>query len=376
MGTASPQETRVSSAPGLRPLGRQSDLPWYRGLAEQALISKTLVTVLLSAGAFIIFIPLIYMVSISLKNEEQLRTDILDPIPRTPIEIEVDGRMRPLYEVNIDGETYEMVKIRNAPRGNGIFADPDNLEVTHELLVEDQSPVKEINVQWGNYREALTIVPFDRYLLNTLIIAFAGMAGMLFSCSLVAFGFSRFRAPWLSVLFLILLSTIMLPNQVRLIPTYIIFQKLGWVDTLLPLIVPLFFANAYDVFLLRQFFMTIPLEQDEAAKLDGASTLQTLVYVILPQSKAALVTVGIFHFLYAWNDFYEPLIYLHSQKNWTMAVGLQTFNGLYSSNNPPDSVVLLQPAYLYAGRGDHRLKGVSRASAGDTLQVQHIALPG
>ncbi len=351
MGTASPQETRVSSAPGLRPLGRQSDLPWYRGLAEQALISKTLVTVLLSAGAFIIFIPLIYMVSISLKNEEQLRTDILDPIPRTPIEIEVDGRMRPLYEVNIDGETYEMVKIRNSPRGNGIFADPDNLEVTHELLVEDQSPVKEINVQWGNYREALTIVPFDRYLLNTLIIAFAGMAGMLFSCSLVAFGFSRFRAPWLSVLFLILLSTIMLPNQVRLIPTYIIFQKLGWVDTLLPLIVPLFFANAYDVFLLRQFFMTIPLEQDEAAKLDGASTLQTLVYVILPQSKAALVTVGIFHFLYAWNDFYEPLIYLHSQKNWTMAVGLQTFNGLYSSNThlvmAASAVMIIPPILLF-----------------------------
>jgi ABC-type glycerol-3-phosphate transport system permease component len=153
----------------------------------------------------------------------------------------------------------------------------------------------------------------------------------------------------MNILFLVLLSTIMLPSQVRLIPMYIIYQKLGWVNTLLPLIVPLFFANAYDVFLLRQFFMTIPLELDDAAKIDGANPLQTLLYIILPQSRPALVAVAIFHFLYAWNDFYEPLIFLHSRENWTLAVGLQTFDALYTINTHlimAISVLMIIPCIL------------------------------
>jgi len=188
-------------------------------------------------------------------------------------------------------------------------------------------------------------------LVNTLLVTFLGMAGMLFSCSLVAYGFSRFRAPWLNVLFILLLSTIMLPSQVRLLPTYVLFNKLGWVDTLLPLIIPQFFANAYDVFLLRQFFMTIPLELDDAAKIDGASPLQVLMFIILPQGRPALIAVAIFHFLYAWNDFYEPLIYLHSPEHWTLAVGLQTFNALYAVNTnyimAASAVMILPPIILY-----------------------------
>jgi ABC-type glycerol-3-phosphate transport system permease component len=148
----------------------------------------------------------------------------------------------------------------------------------------------------------------------------------------VAYGFSRFRARWLDLLFLLLLSTIMLPSQVRLIPLYVFFQNLGWVNTLLPLIVPQFFANAYDVFLLRQFIMTIPLEMDDAARIDGANPLEILLYIILPQARPALVSVAIFHFLYAWNDFYEPLIFLHTRDKWTLAVGLQTFDALYTIN--------------------------------------------
>jgi ABC-type glycerol-3-phosphate transport system permease component len=140
--------------------------------------------------------------------------------------------------------------------------------------------------------DSLTAVPFDRYFFNTITVTFAGMAGMLFSCSLVAYGFSRFRAPGMNILFLLLLSTIMLPRQVTLIPIYILFQNLGWVNTLLPLIVPQFFANAYDVFLLRQFFMTIPLELDDAAKLDGASPLQISPPIIITMMPCSCV--GIF----------------------------------------------------------------------------------
>lgn len=323
--------------------------PWHRTVSGQKFLTKWVTTLILGLGSFIILIPLMYMFSVSLKSEGQLRQDVLNPLPLTHKIVEIDGQRRPAYYVTVEGETREMVLLRRAPRGMGIFVDPANTEIQIEAFLADQRPVEYLDIYWSNYPEAMTAVPFNRYLVNTLIVTFVGMAGMLFSCSLVAYGFARFRAPRLNWLFLLLLSTIMLPSQVRLIPLYVLFQKLGWVDTLLPLIVPQFFANAYDVFLLRQFFMTIPLEQDEAAKLDGASPLQVLLYVILPQSRAALVTVAVFHFLYAWNDFYEPLIFLHSRDNWTMALGLQTFNALYGRNTHlimAASVVMIIPPII------------------------------
>lgn len=316
------------------------------GIRGQNLLIKSITTLILAAGAVFILIPLAYMVSISLRDRAQIRQATLDLIPSKEITVNIDEKDEPLYTVTIDGVEQQMALIKNRPGGKGIFAEIDNPEITHELVIADQEPIREASVHPENYHESLTAVPFDRYLLNTILVTFFGMAGMLFSCSLVAYGFSRFRARWLNILFLLLLSTIMLPRQVTLIPVYIMFQKIGWVDTLLPLIVPQFFANAYDVFLLRQFFMTIPLELDDAAKLDGASTFQTLLYIILPMARPALVSVSIFHFLYAWNDFYEPLIFLHSRDNWTMAVGLQTFNAVYSVNTHlvmAASVVMIVP---------------------------------
>jgi ABC-type glycerol-3-phosphate transport system permease component len=242
-----------------------------------------------------------------------------------------------------------MALIKNRPEGMGIFVDPADPEKTYELLIADQQALRHVELHWENYPEAFTQVPFDRYLINTLIVTFVSMFGMLVSSSLVAYGFSRFRAPGINILFLVLLSTIMLPRQVTLIPIYVFFQKIGWIDTLLPLIIPAFFANAYDVFLLRQFFMTVPLELDDAAKIDGANPFQTFLHIMLPQARPALVAVGIFHFLWAWNDFYEPLIFLHSRENWTVAVGLQTFNALYSVNTHlimAASVVMILPPIL------------------------------
>jgi multiple sugar transport system permease protein len=321
------------------------------GLSQQKILIKTATTFVLGAGAVIILIPLLYMMGTSLKNKAQIRQDALNPIPITHIQVEVNGKQEPLYTVTIDGQSSVMAHIKNAPGGIGLFVDPANPDEIFELIIAEQSPVKEIDLHWENYQEALTIVPFGKYLINTLLVTFIGMIGMLFSSSLVAYGFARFRAPYINVLFLILLSTIMLPRQVTLIPLYVVFQKIGFIDTLLPLIIPQFFANAFDVFLLRQFFMTIPLEQDEAAKIDGATAFQRLIYIILPQSRPAIVTVAIFHFLYAWNDFYEPLIFLHSRENWTMAVGLQQFNGLYSVNNhlimAASFVMIVPPILLF-----------------------------
>jgi multiple sugar transport system permease protein len=298
----------------------------------QDLLVKSVTTFILAMGAVVVLIPLIFMFSTSLKDRNQLRRT---PPPLFPVEytmVEVNGKDEPLYQVTVEGESRQMALIKNLPGGKGVFVDPDNPDQTFELVIADQEALQHLEMHWENYPEALTSVPFDRYLVNSLVVTFVGMAGMLISCTMVAYGFSRFRAPWLNVLFVVLLSTIMLPNQVRLIPMYVIFQKIGWVDTLLPLIVPQFFANAYDVFFLRQFFMTIPLEMDDAARIDGANPIQTFLHVILPQARPAIVAVAILHFIWAWNDFYEPLIYLHSREKWTVAVGLQTFNALYAVN--------------------------------------------
>jgi ABC-type glycerol-3-phosphate transport system permease component len=220
--------------------------------------------------------------------------------------------------------------LKKQPGGMAIFFNPDNPEEQYTLKLADGKRAMQTIIHWENYPIGLTMVPFARYLWNTLIIVITTTIGVLLSCTLVAYGFSRFRAKYINILFLVLLSTIMLPSQVTLIPTFVLFNKIGWYDTYLPLIVPAFFANAWDVFLLRQFFMTVPLEMDEAARIDGANPLQVLLYILVPQCWPAIATVSIFHFLWAWNDFFGPLIYIQSQEKWTLALGLQSFSALYS----------------------------------------------
>ena len=185
---------------------------------------------------------------------------------------------------------------------------------------------------WSNYAEAFRAVAFHEYFWNTIRIVFFATTGALLTASLAAYAFARLRFPLREPLFLLVLSTIMLPSIVTLIPTFIVFRTLGWIDTLLPLIVPLWFGGgAFNIFLFRQFFMTIPLELDEAARIDGASNFRIYCGVILPLSKPVLATIAVFAFIHNWNDFFEPLIYLQSPENWTMAIGLRGFRGLYST---------------------------------------------
>jgi multiple sugar transport system permease protein len=156
--------------------------------------------------------------------------------------------------------------------------------------------------------------------------------GAVLSSVCVAYGFSRFRFPGRNGLFLVLLSTIILPLQVTLIPTFAVYAALGWVGTWLPLIVPHFFANAYNVFLLRQYFLTIPRELDEAAMIDGAGPFRILRSVVVPQARAAIVAVSLFHFFWAWNEFFLPLIYLQGDRELQpLSVGIAEFNGAYST---------------------------------------------
>jgi len=183
-------------------------------------------------------------------------------------------------------------------------------------------------VQWENYSKALYFWHFGQSFKNTAIITFATMVGQLLSCTLVAYGFAKLRFPGRDVLFSLLLSTMMLPGAVRLVPTYLGYAKLGWINTFLPLVVPTFFGNAFFIFLLRQFFHTIPQELTDAARIDGASEIGIWVRIMLPLSGPALIVVAIFSFQGAWNDFMGPLMYLTDEKLRTLALGLYHFRAM------------------------------------------------
>lgn len=181
--------------------------------------------------------------------------------------------------------------------------------------------------QWANYPAALTFLPFVDFFKNTMFIAITTTIGSLLSNTLVAYAFARLEARGREVLFYLALSTLMLPYAVVMIPQFVIFSKLGWVNTFAPLVVPSFFGNPFYIFLLRQFFLGIPRELEDAAALDGAGVLQTIFRVILPVSVPALVTVVIFQIQATWNDFLGPLLYLSKESLFTVALGLQYFLG-------------------------------------------------
>jgi multiple sugar transport system permease protein len=179
-----------------------------------------------------------------------------------------------------------------------------------------------------------------RLLGNTLFYAITTMIGTVISCILVAYGFARFRFPGRDLMFVVLISTLFLPFAVTIIPTYAFWQSLGLVGTWYPLIVPHFFANAYNVFLFRQYFMTLPRELDESAMIDGAGPLRILWSILLPQSYPVIIAVVVFHIVFAWNDYFGPLIYLSTaRENWPISVALSSFNGIYGQ----------QPQLIQAG---------------------------
>lgn len=208
---------------------------------------------------------------------------------------------------------------------------------------------------WANYPNAMTMPrrPFLLYFRNSLYYTAGATLGVTISSAFVAYGFARMRFKFRDALFVLVLSTMMLPAQVTLIPRYIIFQKLGWIDSMKPLIIPAWFGSAFDIFLLRQFFLTIPRELDEAAILDGADFFSILWRVIMPLAKPALVTVVAFSIVATWNDFMGPLIYLNSTDKVTVAVGLSLFSQMAGDSGFTDlgavmaaSVVSLIPMLI------------------------------
>lgn len=232
-----------------------------------------------------------------------------------------------------DGTIRELAAVTLTRRG-ATFVDPNDPDAG---LIEWEGRWREeldyrleFAPRTGNFKAAWNQANFPRLFRNTLAIAVLGLIGTLISSICVAYAFARFPIPGKNIIFLILIGTIVLPSQVRLIPTYAFFSRIHWTGTWLPLIVPHFFANAYNVFLLRQYFLTLPKEMDEAAMIDGAGPLTILVRIIVPLSWPVIVAVSLFHFVFAWNDYFEPFIYLLGQpKLVPISVGIQQFNFIY-----------------------------------------------
>lgn len=290
--------------------------------------------------------PLAYSASTSLKNKTQISKAGGPWWPASERTIAYEGKPYDVYLVPTEEGVKEWALVKKG-REESWFVDPERPEAG---LIEWQGRWRTLervwafDVQWHNYRDAWQKINFPRLLRNTLMYAILSTIGAVFSAALVAYGFARFRFPRRDLLFIIVMATIILPPAVTLVPTYAFFNKIGWVGTWLPLIVPAYFANGYNIFLLRQFFLTIPREMDESALIDGASYPRIFWHIILPQSIPALTAVTLFHFFYAWNDFFLPLIYLAGKPELQpITVGLTNFRGIYDV-----SPHLIQAASLIA----------------------------
>lgn len=296
-------------------------------------LNSVFITTLTLAVLFIYLSPFAFMVFTSLKTQDQISIVGAPIWPAAPPKYEYNGQQLEIFKVpQADGSVKEWAILKKGQR-ESTFIDPANPGVGEIVWTGSwrnlDRPWK-FSPTWSNYTEVWNSINFGQLLWNTTYYAIMTEIGVLISCTLVAFGFSRFRFPGRDFLFIVLISTIFLPGFVTLIPTYFFFQSIGWIGTWLPLIVPSFFANAYDVFLLRQYFMTLPRELDEAAMIDGAGPLRVLWSVIIPQSYPALMAITVFHIVFAWNDYFGPLVYLSTSRDkWPISVALSTFNGIY-----------------------------------------------
>ncbi len=282
-------------------------------------------------------IPFLWMVLTAFKSSQDVFHTPPRWLPYDNLTVDVNGVQLPLYNVQTENGVRQLAAVKIV-EGVGTFVDPANPGQQMEYEIQQGAtkiaePIMHISFNWRNFPDAMQRgsrpgigASFWVYFKNSLIIAFFAIVGTLFSNTPVAYAFARLKFPGRDLLFIIILATMMLPYQVTMIPIYLFFNDfLGWGNSFLPLIIPTFFANAYDVFLLRQFFRTIPEEMCDAARVDGASEWQIFTRIILPLSVPVLATVSVFTFLWAWNDFTGPLLFLTSPKNFTMALGLQDF---------------------------------------------------
>lgn len=325
-----------------------NDTSNYEGRRQNIWI-RLLSTVLVMLGSVVIILPLVWMVSTSLKTAGNVFSIPPEFIPREAETIEVDGKKYVLYDVQLAGEVKTLAMVRLHPETSEFF-DPENPELRYYAPATDATKHRIVRFHWENYRTIWTYeyAPFSRYLANTVFYATFSTLGSVLVNSFVAFGFARLRAPGKNLLFLIVLGTMMIPVYATIIPQYVMWARqipellhslLGvnvkLIDTYWPLILPSFFGSAYEIFLMRQFFSTIPRDYDDSARVDGASYVQIWWRVILPMASPVLLAVGMIDVMFYWNEYFYPLIYLNSPEKLPLSVGLATFQGVYTISGPP-----------------------------------------
>jgi multiple sugar transport system permease protein len=299
-------------------------------------LRKVLPTILITGLGLVLMVaflmPLGYMFATAFKEDTQLSAQNAPLWPAKAVTFNYNGEDLPIYTVPTEQgmQKWALVKgyredsdfIDPAHPENGVF----NWKGRYRTLI----PAYEFSLTTVNFEAAWDQVNFPLLFRNTFIIATISTIGTLISCIFVAYGFARFPIPGKNILFIILISTIVLPPQATIIPLFMLFTKLGWTGTWLPLLVPAFFANAYDVFLLRQYLMSVPRELDEAAMIDGAGPLRILWSVIIPQALPAITAVTLFHFFFAWNDYFAPLVYLVGKDElFPISVGIGAYFGTF-----------------------------------------------
>ncbi|MBN1963257.1 MAG: carbohydrate ABC transporter permease [Anaerolineae bacterium] len=316
-------------------LAKRQPTEWETAKRRRTLLIRAGITLFAVVILSVYLLPLTFGVVTSVKTQEQASDSRAPILPADTLQFEYEGELYDIYNVPTEDGMQQWALV-DAGRRSSEFVDTAHPEaglIEWEGSWRTLDPVRELAVHTENYPEAWDTIDFPRLLLFTMMYSVVTMIGTLVASSLVAYGFARFDFPFKNALFIVLMSTIILPPAVTLVPTYAFFiNVLKWGGTWWPLIVPQMFGNAYNIFLLRQYFLTIPREMEEAAMIDGAGPLRTFLSVILPQAVPALTAVSLFHFFFAWNDFFGPLIYLAGNRQQNpITVGLTEFNGLYSS---------------------------------------------
>lgn len=358
--------------------------------AERKIAKGVVMQLALIAGSVVFGIPLLFLLITSFKEDRDMSSpNGIVWIPRVQQTVDYIDPKNPVYEVRYEGQNVQATVASRLPNGllrlevqkplslhgliidtknpqlkpvpqqvplvtahlNGVLAtamvveemedgrvrvqalSPQSVKGQEAVFTPDQvEPIRNVGLRWQNYPEALSYMPPETdyglvYLKNTLMIAILSVLGTVLSSSLAAYAFARLRFPGRDAIFAIFLATMMLPAAVTMMPQFLIYRQLGWIDTLLPLWMPAFFGSALNIFLLRQFFRTIPMEFEDAAKIDGCSHVRTFWSVMLPQIKPALAVIGVTTFMGAWNNFMGPLIYINTQSKMPISYALQLFNG-------------------------------------------------
>jgi multiple sugar transport system permease protein len=308
-------------------------LTWQDIKQNRENLRQTTLHLILLSGSVIFMVPFAWLVVTSLKEEEEMSKFPPVWVPRQQVKIMLDGKEAGLATLNYEGQTVKVAVVEEKETGERRvrILEPSSLQGRELTVSRSQiTKIKQFAPVWENYPNALKFLPPETYsgllfLINTLKLCALTIFGTLLSSSLVAFSFARLRWPGRDMLFVVLLATMMLPGAVTMMPLFLIFRWLGWIDTLRPLWVPAFFGSAFNIFLLRQFFLTIPNDLEDAAKIDGCSFFGIYWRIMLPLIKPALAAITIMTFMGAWNNFMGPLIYISSPENMPLAYALQLF---------------------------------------------------